>query len=296
MSFLLQGHRGARGLRPENTLPSFEAALDCGVSSIETDLHLTADGAVILCHDPHIAPGGPLVAARTLAELRSLPPCPIIDPTRFPRQSTEATPLAQAFAALHAMDVFGLPTLDDLLAFVSAYAGAAGRQAGKSEMLRRRAAGVVLDLELKRVPGRPEWIGDHFDGFAPGRLERQIVDALHRHGALEKTVVRSFDHRSVAAIKRLESRLLAAVLVAGTAPAAPEQLAQAVGASIYCPAASFVDPAQIGRLHAQNIRVLPWTVNDPADWERLLTWGVDGITTDEPDLLARVLDEQGIAY
>src|SRR6476620_7521466 len=76
--FDLQGHRGARGLRPENTLPSFEAALDAGVTSIETDLHLTRDGAVVLWHDPlvtaahfHPAPAGPLpVSALTLAELR----------------------------------------------------------------------------------------------------------------------------------------------------------------------------------------------------------------------------------
>ena len=50
--FNLQGHRGARGLRPENTLPSFETALDLGVTSVETDLHLTRDSVPVLCHDP----------------------------------------------------------------------------------------------------------------------------------------------------------------------------------------------------------------------------------------------------
>src|SRR5262249_57146180 len=54
--FDLQGHRGARGLRPENTLPAFETALDIGVHSIETDLHLTRDGVPILFHDAHISP------------------------------------------------------------------------------------------------------------------------------------------------------------------------------------------------------------------------------------------------
>ena len=55
-SFNLQGHRGARGLRPENTLPSFEAALDARVNSVETDLHLSSDGEVIVSHDPTIGP------------------------------------------------------------------------------------------------------------------------------------------------------------------------------------------------------------------------------------------------
>src|SRR5262245_31234160 len=50
-AFDLQGHRGARGLRPENTLPSFEAAFDAGVSTVETDIHLTADGVAVIFHD-----------------------------------------------------------------------------------------------------------------------------------------------------------------------------------------------------------------------------------------------------
>src|SRR5438552_6993693 len=84
-SFDLQGHRGARGLKPENTLPSFEVALDLGVTSIETDVHLTRDGLPLLIHDAAIhsglcrlLPGStapdpvsrPLVRTLTVAELR----------------------------------------------------------------------------------------------------------------------------------------------------------------------------------------------------------------------------------
>src|SRR5881275_3094819 len=99
-AFDLQGHRGARGQRPENTLPSFEAALDAGVSSIETDLHLTRDDVVVLYHDPHLAPthlrplapGAPpvpdepkvRVRTLTLAELRAYAADRNPDPKRFP--------------------------------------------------------------------------------------------------------------------------------------------------------------------------------------------------------------------
>src|SRR3954470_9863897 len=96
--FNLQGHRGARGLRPENTLPSFEAALDCGVTSIETDLHLTRDGVPVLCHDSHLSDricrpveGAKFSLARplpisglTLAQLRRYRADRNPDPARFP--------------------------------------------------------------------------------------------------------------------------------------------------------------------------------------------------------------------
>src|SRR3954465_12490534 len=98
-SFDLQGHRGARGLHPENTLPSFEAALDAGVTSVETDLHFTADGEVVLCHDPQFSPGifppllagrarasRPAVRALTLAQLRAFRAAGNPDPVRFPDQ------------------------------------------------------------------------------------------------------------------------------------------------------------------------------------------------------------------
>src|ERR1700685_825610 len=96
-AFDLQGHRGARGLRPENTLPAFEAAIDLGVTSVETDLHLTGDGAAVLRHDASLSPrvftpmekASPLregVAIRdlTLAQLRGYRAGGNPDPGRFP--------------------------------------------------------------------------------------------------------------------------------------------------------------------------------------------------------------------
>src|SRR5882757_9169365 len=109
-TFDLQGHRGARGLRPENTLPSFEAALDSGVTTIETDLHLTRDGVVVLCHDPYLSPrlfstAGPAVPVcqLTLMELQRIAADRNPDTERFPRQNGEPTPAAARFAALQGM-------------------------------------------------------------------------------------------------------------------------------------------------------------------------------------------------
>src|SRR5947207_8750964 len=107
--FDLQGHRGARGLKPENTLPSFEAAFDLGVTTVETDLHLSRDGVPVITHDPQVsellcrrlagtaAPDPatrPLVSSLSLAELRAYRADRNPDPVRFSVQDATVTPLA----------------------------------------------------------------------------------------------------------------------------------------------------------------------------------------------------------
>src|SRR5262249_19692882 len=108
--FDLQGHRGARGRKPENTLPSFEAALDAGVTPIETDIHLPADGVPVLTHDPIL--GAP-VRQLTLAELRQWRADVNPDPERFPEQDASVTPLAALFAARHSLDPYAPAALAD---------------------------------------------------------------------------------------------------------------------------------------------------------------------------------------
>ena len=232
--FDVQGHRGARGLRPENTLPGFELAFDLGVTSIETDVHLTKDHVPVLIHDPALPDGRP-VAQLSVAEL----------------------PVA-----------LQIPTLSDLFT-----------------LAKQKAAAVRLDLELKRVPFLPETIGDDYDGTAAGILERKVLEAIDVFDMRSSVSVRSFDHRCVRFMKQLCPGLRTAVLVAYTAPVRPLELLEAAGADVYCPEYHFVDAAIVRQVHDAGKTVLPWTVNDTRDWERLIAWGVDGITTDYPDRL-----------
>src|SRR5262249_20096767 len=177
-----------------------------------------------------------------------------------------------------------------------AYIGPPIRSAVHAPEQVERARRVVFDLELKRVPGQPETIGDDFSGQEGGELERRVLELVRAAGVLGQTVVRSFDHRSVLALRRLEPSLTAGVLVANTAPGRPGELVRAADAQIYCPDVNFLDEGQVRQLHAAGVRVLPWTVNDEATWERLLAWGVDGITTDIPDRLADFLRRRGVAW
>src|SRR5262249_17716397 len=154
-----QGHRGARGLKPENTLPGFEVALDIGVTSIETDVHLTLDGVPVLCHDAKIGSRlcrlrrgqespdpatEPLVSSLTLADFRGYRADGNPDRRRFPTQDRSVTPLARRFARQHGLDPYTPPTLAELFLFAADYADAAG----KTDEQRERARAVGFDLEL----------------------------------------------------------------------------------------------------------------------------------------------------
>ena len=308
--FHLQGHRGARALKPENTFPSFEIAFDVGVRSIETDVHLTRDGVAVLYHDAFLtdppcvrikpqAAGNseplPLVCRFSLAELRGYRADRNPDPHRFPRQNAEITPVARLFAEEHGIDPYTIPTLDELFRFTAAYAGELGERAGKTDSQRLGARDMRFDLELKRVPFHPETINDGFDGTRPRLLEERIIEAVRNADVVTRTIVRSFDHRCVRLLRRMEPGLTGAVLIAETMPVDPLELLERAEAQVYCPGYLFVDAELVRRVHEGGARVLPWTVNQPEHWQRLLDWGVDGITTDVPDRLAVYLRERGVA-
>jgi glycerophosphoryl diester phosphodiesterase len=310
-TFELQGHRGARGLRPENTLPAFEVAFDLRISSIETDVHLTADSAPVLFHDSSLSDGlcraipghgateagnRPLISSLTLEQLRNYRADGNPNPARFPDQNNQVTSAAKIFAETRGIDALTPPTLQDLFDFASAYAGDLGKESGKSETQRTRAAKLRFDLELKRVPFRPTIIGDAFDGRSPGKLEERVVKIIREAGMIHRTRIRSFDHRCVRLIGELEPRLERAVLNDRTAPVSPADLCRQAGASVYCPEVDFLDELQMRQIHEAGFKVIPWTVNDPEDWQKLLDWGVDGITTDFPDCLAAFLTNRGIPF
>jgi glycerophosphoryl diester phosphodiesterase len=308
--FDLQAHRGGRGLRPENTVPAFETALDLLVTTLETDVHLTKDGVPVLFHDealnerlvrvegPADVPDPakrPRISSLRLKQLLAYVADGNPDPKRFPDQRPDAASLARGFAIARDRHAFAIPTLRELFEFVNAYAET-GKAAGKSDAQWRRAAEVRFNLELKRVPFRPEFIGDRFDGKSASDLERAVVQCVQEAGVTERTVIQSFDHRCVKAVRALEPKIAGAVLISNTAPVAPAALAQAAGATIYSPDFQFLDEGLVREVQGAGLRVIPWTVNEPADMERLLDWGVDGMITDYPDRLIPLLQRRHLRF
>ena len=120
---------------------------------------------------------------------------------------------------------------------MSTYAEAPEKTAKQRECARR----LWFDLELKRVPFKPETIGDGFNGLVPAFLEIQVAAAIRGAGVLERARVRSFDHRSAAAMRQLEPTLRIGLLIHHTAPSNVGVLLDTLQADLYCPDYQFVD-------------------------------------------------------
>lgn len=303
--FEVLGHRGARGLRPENTLASFNLALGLGVDALELDTGLTVDGVLVVCHNPEIradlclnSDGTPvrrrprqLIRNLTLAQVQSFD-CGSLnpDPVQFPDQK-----LAPGER---------IPTLAEVFELQA-------RHFPDSQ--------VRYTIECKVNPLRPR------DTFGPVLFARKLVNLVRAYGLLERVTVQSFDWRVLLAVKKLDARIQTAAL-ASQSKGKPGTLLSWVGLpspflagldfSRYWPdvaallkAAGFIDryapnfetllpqsrdfiqPVQA--IQQAGFSVVPWTVNDAATMHRLIDLGVDGIITDFPDVLLAILRQRG---
>ncbi len=293
--FDAEGHRGARGLLPENTLPAFEAALDLGVTTLELDLHFTQDGEVVVWHDPIIDgskcrlpenptdpeapdPRNPLrrifISQQPLTVVQSYHCDLNPEAARFPSQTAHIMPLAGSD--------YRIITLNELFDFVALYANSELKTAAQ----RRNAAAVQFNIETKRVPDQPENIDDGFTGAEAGPFERTILAIVNGRSLTPRVIIQSFDHRSLRTIRELDGNIrLAALTTGGEAKLA---VYAAYQFNIWSPNQRDVTAELIADAHEEGLQVIPWTVNETNDMQKLIDWGVDGIITDYPDRLLRI--------
>jgi glycerophosphoryl diester phosphodiesterase len=297
-AFDLQGHRGARGLAPENTLPAFEVALRHGVSTLEMDVAVTRDGVVVVHHDlalnPDLArgpdgrwiePPGTLVHALTWPELQTYDVGRIRPDTRYASLYPDQVPV----------DGTRVPRLADVF-----------------DLLERGGhAQVRLSIEIKSDPRRPEAT------LPPVAFAQTVVDAVRRAGMIGRVDVQSFDWRTLQAVQRLAPDLPTVYLTArqrwldnigadGTAPSpwtagiawrdhgSVPKMVHRAGGRIWSSYHGDLDESTVREAKQLGLKVLAWTVNDPAAMERLIDLGVDGLITDRPDLARRVLKARGL--
>ncbi len=287
MGFELQGHRGARGLFPENTLEGFVATVALGVDAIELDIAVTADLVPVVFHDvalngditrdpegEWLRGEGPFLRALTLAELARY------DVGRLrPGSVTAAAHPRQA-----PCDGARVPTLRDTFAATGS---------------------VRIDAELKTLPDRPDAT------VSPSEMAGLVLAVAASCGALGRLDVRSFDWRGLWHVRArnpavpltfltsAETVTQAALWWGGPTPdlhggSVPRVLAAVAAGATWAPAHRDLTRAQVQEAQSLGVRVVPWTVNDPADMARLIAWGVDGICTDRPDLARDVMARVGL--
>jgi glycerophosphoryl diester phosphodiesterase len=281
----LHGHRGARGLFPENTLAGFAGALAIGVDALELDVAVTADDVVVVTHDPRLNPditrtGTGAWLAAPGAAIRSLRAADLAgyDVGRIRPDSAYA--MLYPDQAPH--DGAMIPTLSDVL---------------------RIDAAAILNIELKTFPWHP---GLAVDG---ARMADAVVATVDRYGAADRIIVQSFDWRGPRRLRRTRpairlawltsAALLASVRTWWDGPHPADfggSVARAVaaeGGPTWGPDHADLTEEALAEAHGLGLRVVPWTVNRPEDMHRLIRWGVDGLITDRPDLARSVLAREG---
>ena len=292
--FDLQGHRGARGLKPENTLPAFEMALDLMVTTLEFDLHFSADDEIVVWHDAVVDPskcglrdGAPLevpdpddssvseqdLAVRSLtAEQLSWYQCDRNpDRARFIDQDAAPTPLAG--------DDYSIATLNDLLEFVDAYA----MDETRTEDQRKAADSVQFNMETKRKKD-PATIGDGFDGENAGPFELGVLEIVDERGIADRTTVQSFDIRSLRAIRAIDNEISLSFLESRSTAALADLAAW--GIDVWSPNYVLATPDKVAEAQGVGLAVKPWTIESMDQATGILDAGVDGLITDRPDLFS----------
>ncbi len=262
--FLVHGHRGCRAVRPENTLAAFEHALRVGVDAVEMDLCVTRDDVLVASHDPLLnpvicrGPGGTSVprgvAIRSLTYAQLAQyDCGAVRNPDYP----------------HQVPVPGsrIPRLDEVLRL-----GASTK--------------VWFNMETK-MRERPDLAP------SPERFAALVLETVRRHGVESRTILQSFDYRSLHAMKKLAPQMpLAALDDAGKEDFVV--LARRAGAGIISPRHDFVTPEKVHACHAAGLQVVTWTANKPEDWRRLIDAQVDAIITDDPEALIAYLSQRGL--
>ena len=308
-AFDLQGHRGARGLAPENTLPAFARGLAIGVTTLEMDTAITKDDVVVVSHDPMLNPDimrgpdgawlaarGPRIRDLTFAELQRY------DVGRI----NPAAAYAKNFPEQAALDGTRIPKLADVF-----------------DLVRRSGADVQFDIETKVFPLDPELT------LPPDVFTRRLIAEIRKAGMAQRTMIQSFDWRTLEVVRSEAPEIRTVFLsirrpsldnicsgpaqgkpFAPPAECAPSawtagrqlrdfgsvaKIVKAAGGDIWSPFQGDLDAAQVEEARALGLRVIPWTVNNPADIAKVLDLKVDGMISDRPDRVREEMKRRGMA-
>lgn len=267
--FDTEGHRGCRGLMPENTIPAMMKALELGVSTLEMDAVITKDNQVILSHEPffnHEITTKANGQAVTKLEEKSLniyqmtfnqtqqydvglKPHP-----RFPnQQKLKATK----------------PLLREVIENAEAFTKLKGRKE------------VFYNIETKTEPS-----GDNLYHPEPEEFVHQLMKVVNSKAIVNRVIIQSFDFRTLKVIHKQYPNVKTAALVENFDHKTFEDHLRQLGfvPTIYSPAYQHVTKELVNKCHRRNVKIIPWTVNDKTTIENLKKLGVDGIISDYPDL------------
>jgi glycerophosphoryl diester phosphodiesterase len=287
-AFDLQGHRGARGLAPENTIPAFETALKIGVTTLELDIGMTKDNVLVVSHDSHLNPEhtrgpdgtflkeqGPAIRSLTFDELQAY------DVGRI----QPGTAYAARFQMQKGADNIRIPKLAEVFDLVR----------------RNNADHIRFNIETKLTPTSGADTPD------PETFAAALVKAIQDAALTKRASIQSFDWRTLMVAKRIAPEIERVCLtiqspgednirrnLPGPSPwtagldidahgGSVPRLVKAADCAVWSPYYRNVTAALVKEAHDLGLKVIPWTVNEMADLELMVQTGIDGIISDYPD-------------
>lgn len=298
--FDLQAHRGGRGLLPENTLPAFEHALALGVTTLELDTVLTADGVVVVHHDRRLAPERTRGSAGSWIAEEAPPAILTLTAAEVARydigRARPGSRVAKNFPQQAGADGIAIPTLAAVLARAENLSGGT----------------IRYNIETKIAPDSPE------DSADPEVIAQALVAVIREAGAGERAAVQSFDWRTLQVVQRAAPEIATVYLTAEQdwldnlgrgdpvpspwiggldidwAEATLPQAIASAGGAVWSPYYRDLTEADLKEAQRLGLQVVVWTVNDPADMASLIDLGVDGLITDYPDRARAVMAQKGM--
>ena len=261
----VQGHRGFRGLYPENTIPSFKHAIEIGVDVLELDLQLTKDNIVVIYHDKSInnllCKNGPVDDIRnlTLEDIKKYD-CGSIQNKNFPLQ--------------HTIPNTPIPTLSELFDFVK----------------KTKCENIKFNIEIKTVETEKKTYSDT-DVII---FVKEVINIINTYNIKNRITIQSEDIRCIKAIKNIDPNISTSFLINAPSNIDMIKIGKQLNVDIISPDFILLNKDLVNKLHKNGFKVIPWTVNDIENYQKMIDMNVDGIITDYPDKLINFLNTDNI--
>jgi glycerophosphoryl diester phosphodiesterase len=270
-AFYKEGHRGTRGLMPENTIPAMKKGVEVGANCIEVDVYLTKDGKVLIAHDPYVNVNHSLYAdgseiARADAKKFVWHQMNYEDTKKFDVGSKPFAGWPQQQKVKVSMPLLG-ELIDSVEAYVTAH----------------NLPKPIYNIELKTSP--------KYDTLQYNAPPAAVVDAVladvKPRNIGNRFYIQSFDVRPLQYVHKKYPEIVIGYLTVGKNL---DSNLKSLGfmPHIYSPVFDLVSKAMADFCHSKNMKLVPWTVNDKEKMKSLIADGVDGIITDYPNYFAEI--------
>jgi len=264
-NFDLQGHRGARGLYPENSIEGFLAAVDMQVNTLEMDVVISKDKHVVVSHEPWVSSAicwG--LDDKPVAEGKGLNMYKMtydqISNYNCGSQRHPDFPLQEKLSTFK-------PKLSEVIAEVEGSAAAL------------EVEPMLYNIEIKSTPET-----DNEFHPEPKEFVQLVLDVVNQSNIKQRTTIQSFDVRALQEVKRQDPSIPVALLIAETGGFERDLEKLGFTPDIYSPNFHLVNAKLVESCHQNGIKIIPWTVNEEEDMVEMLEMGVDGLITDFPDI------------